>query len=215
MLDPTAPGDGAPLGFHMIYLPYRDDMRKPQSAMAPRETAPTTEQIDAIDAVITKLTSSNFDSRKIHNPALARYNKMLETIAFDRDAYIPPEDETIVPEEEIMARAGKEIDHAVALLIPRDYDAFTAPKKRKAGSGDGPASRAKKPKVGDVPSSLDKEYPCHPTARSALYRLTRVKLRGRMANRSSPKFPPPRCATWSQMAHGKSLLSQCSRHFVI
>mmetsp|Transcript_21618 Transcript_21618/g.64452 ORF Transcript_21618/g.64452 Transcript_21618/m.64452 type:complete len:204 (-) Transcript_21618:1768-2379(-) len=147
MLDPTAPGDGAPLGFHMIYLPYRDDMRKPQSAMAPRETAPTTEQIDAIDAVITKLTSSNFDSRKIHNPALARYNKMLETIAFDRDAYIPPEDETIVPEEEIMARAGKEIDHAVALLIPRDYDAFTAPKKRKAGSGDGPASRAKKPKV--------------------------------------------------------------------
>lgn len=60
-------------------------MRKPQAKIGPCAVPPTTEQIAAVSSVIGKLTSKGFDSRTIHNPILARYNKMLETLAFHRD----------------------------------------------------------------------------------------------------------------------------------
>lgn len=165
-------------------------MRKPQVKIEPCKTPPTDEQVAAVSDVIGKLTSSNFDSRKIHNPALARYNKMLETLAFDRDKYVtflflcavwwigesasdltqclveryePPEDETMIPESELMELAGPELTTAISTLFPDGYDAGSAPAKRKAGGGE--TSRAKKPKVRvqePVPHHSTHCIECHP-----------------------------------------------------
>lgn len=98
-----------PPGFHLIPLPFKDDIRKPESdpALLARVTGgrgppprANTQQVAAAAAVINSLsidgvdedgTPQPFSSSEIFNAALERHFQVLEALALDEE--VPPKEE--------------------------------------------------------------------------------------------------------------------------
>ncbi|XP_030845422.1 X-ray repair cross-complementing protein 6 isoform X2 [Strongylocentrotus purpuratus] len=70
-----------PPGFHLIFLPFSDDMRKLEHPTHPRATP---DQIDKAKNVVKKL-QFQFSSENFENPVLQTHYRTLEALALDRD----------------------------------------------------------------------------------------------------------------------------------
>eukprot|EP00878_Enallax_costatus_P017342 GHUV01018214.1.p1 GENE.GHUV01018214.1~~GHUV01018214.1.p1 ORF type:complete len:638 (+),score=155.08 GHUV01018214.1:188-2101(+) len=153
-----------PTGFQMIYLPYRDDLRQPESDPAlvgklltdGRPAQATQEQVEAAAKLVSDISldapDAPFSTADIANPHLARHFEVLEALALGNE---PPSLEETVDD----TKPDDGIDaHAAAL------DAF---KLAVWGSLDGPAVAEKKPatkrKAPDshAQASLAEEYNQH------------------------------------------------------
>lgn len=143
-----------PPGFHVIFLPFTDDLRRLKYEQTPKAT---TEQINKAKQVIKNLTSG-FHSSNFENPSLQKHFKNLEALALDRDEPEELIDHTEPKTEAIDRKAGEAIKQFKDVVFPDDYDPLGKPAatKRKAGTADGNA--AKKGKAGvDVEIDMREE----------------------------------------------------------
>jgi ATP-dependent DNA helicase 2 subunit 1 len=112
-----------PPGFHLIHLPYADDIRPLKFEPQPKAT---TEQIVKAKKVVKSLRIK-FDSRNFENPALQRHYANLQAIALDREILEETPD-YVVPDEEGMAKYADLIDDFRRSVFPETYNVLD-PKK--------------------------------------------------------------------------------------
>ncbi|XP_072047420.1 X-ray repair cross-complementing protein 5-like [Amphiura filiformis] len=130
-----------PPGFHVVFLPFSDDMRKLK--FAEDQPKATTEQIDGAKDVIKKL-QFKFSSENFENPVLQTHYRNLEALALDRDAPDEVVDYTAPDHDMINGRAGAKIEAFKELVFPDGYvPGAKPPAKRKAAGADGAAKKAK------------------------------------------------------------------------
>jgi len=89
-----------PPGFHLIHLPFADDIR--QVKFEPN-IKPDSEQIGKAKKVVKSLRIA-FDSRNFENPALQKHYSNLQALALDRQNPEEIED-YLIPDEEGMEQA--------------------------------------------------------------------------------------------------------------
>lgn len=145
----------SPPGFHIIYLPYADDLRKLDYPHTPQAND---DQVEKAKDIIKALTLSNFDPSDIENPSLQKHFRNLEALALDKDAPDDFKDLSEPNKVEIDARLGKLATEFQDLVFPVGYDpeAQGSGGKRKAPAASG--RTAKKVKSED-PGVIDiKEY---------------------------------------------------------
>nr|XP_006811758.1 PREDICTED: X-ray repair cross-complementing protein 6-like [Saccoglossus kowalevskii] len=129
-----------PAGFHVIFLPFCDDLRKLNYPSAPRAN---TDQVDKAKEIVKKLQFT-YKSEAFENPYLQTHYRNLEALALDRDIPDDVPDYTEPDTERIKKRAGKLIGEFKDLVFPDGYDPDATPAKRKAAVGGGaPAKKAR------------------------------------------------------------------------
>lgn len=143
-----------PPGFHIVHLPYADDMRK----LSYQQGMPTAD--DGATALMKKVVSKldfAWDPDSIDNPALQQHYRALEALALDKDDLGEAEPDHTEPQLDYMKkRVGKYTDALCTELFPEGYDPETALAPKKAASkrkaADGGPAKAKKaaPNLDDV-----------------------------------------------------------------
>ena len=86
-----------PEGFHVFYLPFRDDTRRPESAVASaRAPLPraTEEKIAAARAVVDSIRLVGWHPKQTPNPAIQTHYRVLEMCALERNVMEPVNDDT-------------------------------------------------------------------------------------------------------------------------
>ncbi|XP_063679287.1 X-ray repair cross-complementing protein 6-like [Bolinopsis microptera] len=107
-----------PMGFHLIHLPFADDIRKLDYEPS---VDPSTAQVDAAKSLVLKLKAKQFSSDLIENPQVLQFNKTLEAIALEKDAIEETEDCTKPNIESMNKRAAKEISQFNNVAFPAGY----------------------------------------------------------------------------------------------
>lgn len=133
-----------PSGFHVIHLPYADDMRKlDYKRDLPRASD---EQKAKMAKLITKMDFPSFSSDNFENPTLQKHYRNLEALALDRDEPEPFEDLTDPDPEQLKASLGKYTAAVREAIFPEGYDpeAAAAPKRTPAAPRAPAGKRAKK-----------------------------------------------------------------------
>lgn len=87
-----------PSGFNMVFLPYADDMRKPDQIRVESINEPSESQLAAAKLLINSI-SADADCRSFENPAIQTFYTKLQAIALDEKK---PEDveDLLQPDEE-------------------------------------------------------------------------------------------------------------------
>ncbi len=87
-----------PPGFNLIFLPYADDMRKPDQIKLENINEPTVTQVGNAKFLVNSLTA-DIDCRNFENPAIQTFYTRLQAIALDEKK---PEDvEDLLQPDEI------------------------------------------------------------------------------------------------------------------
>jgi ATP-dependent DNA helicase 2 subunit 1 len=87
-----------PAGFNMIFLPYADDMRKPDQIKLENINEPSEAQLAGAKLLINSI-SADIDCRNFENPAIQTFFTRLQAIALDEKK--PEEVEDLLqPDEE-------------------------------------------------------------------------------------------------------------------
>ncbi|KAL6774639.1 KU70 [Auxenochlorella protothecoides x Auxenochlorella symbiontica] len=95
-------------GFHVIYLPFADDLRQPEMDRAftgSQVVEPTAAQVAAADALIAHLQLGEFSSDIIANPHLQRHYQVLEALAMGEEPGEDVMDDTL-PDVEAFRAVG-------------------------------------------------------------------------------------------------------------
>ncbi|KAL6072069.1 X-ray repair cross-complementing protein 6 [Balamuthia mandrillaris] len=126
-----------PPGFHLIPLPYADDIR----TITLGEPQPKANEEQILKAKkLVKTLRINFDSRSFENPALQKHYASLQALALDRDT-VEETPDYLQPDEEGMSRFSAVIDEFKSAVFSEDYESRRATKpgqkrKRVVDSGD-------------------------------------------------------------------------------
>nr|CAD7257666.1 unnamed protein product [Timema shepardi] len=141
-----------PPGFHVIYLPYADNIRELQLDDEPVE--PSHEQVSLAEEIVSKLKFS-YNPHLINNPVLQTHWSNIEALALDYDERREVKDYT-VPDRTVMDKklgslAQQFMD--ACNLDATDFSKKKPPLKREpVGGGRGPANKVLKLLDVDVPS---------------------------------------------------------------
>lgn len=127
-------------GFHVIFLPFADDMRKLQY---PTDYAKANQdQIDKAKEIVKKL-KIKYSPESFENPVLQKHWRNIEALALDRDA---PEDfvDYTLPDVEAMdRRLGERATQFKDMVFPDGYNPDAPAKKRAGGDAGGAAKKSK------------------------------------------------------------------------
>lgn len=87
-----------PAGFNLVFLPYADDMRKPDQIKVENINEPTNQQVNISKLLVNSLTA-DIDSRSFENPSIQTFYTRLQAIALDEKK---PEDveDLLQPDEQ-------------------------------------------------------------------------------------------------------------------
>ena len=99
---------GVPAGFHVVKVPFRDDLRQPEKAIgksAP-QTSATEDQIQAAEALVESLELQEYHPTRISNPELQAHYKALEAIALNKRKVEKISDDTAPPIEQLWKEHG-------------------------------------------------------------------------------------------------------------
>jgi len=99
---------GVPAGFHVVKVPFRDDLRQPEKAIgksAP-QTSATEDQIQAAEALAESLELQEYHPTRISNPELQAHYKALEAIALNKRKVEKISDDTAPPIEQLWKEHG-------------------------------------------------------------------------------------------------------------
>ncbi|XP_041034016.1 X-ray repair cross-complementing protein 6 [Carcharodon carcharias] len=131
-----------PSGFHLIFLPYADDIRKINFT---EKTVANEEQIEKMKLVVQKL-KFKYRPESFENPVIQRHFRNLEALALDLKEPEGMEDLTLPKTDVMDKRMGQLAEEFNALVYPPDYNPEAkSHQKRKLGNTAGGAE--KKPKV--------------------------------------------------------------------
>lgn len=138
---------GLCFGFHVIYLPFLNDVRKfvyedlvvstDVPASDGRQTVPQVlradqRQIEAAKAIVKKLAMRNpYTPLLFENPALHTKWKLIEGIALEREEVETIVDTTLPDEESIDTRLGARSSAFKDLVFPFHYESETPVSKKK------------------------------------------------------------------------------------
>ena len=139
----------SPPGFHAIYLPFGEDLRKLQ---LPEPSKASPDQIDKAKEIIKKLTF-NFQSEAFENPVLQKHYRNLEAIALEHENEEEVTDLTLPDTDRMRNRAGDLIGQFKDMVYPVGYEPGAKVTKRKAPADGGGA--AKKVKAADGPVDVE------------------------------------------------------------
>ena len=106
-----------PAGFHIVHLPWADDIRKLTYEPG---IPPTIAQLEAAKALVLKL-KAKYNSDLIENPKFQQFNKTLEAIALEKDCIEETEDLTKPDVASIDKRSDKEMKSFNGAVFPNDY----------------------------------------------------------------------------------------------
>ena len=138
-----------PEGFHVFYLPFRDDVRQPEravaSANAPLPRA-SEEQIASAAKVIDAIRLVKWHPKQTPNPALQTHHRILEMCALERVEMEPVHDDT-APNYSDWQRVG-----VPALL--HDYDARCFAHVRALGADSSPPTFPAKRKADEAAAEI-------------------------------------------------------------
>jgi len=90
-----------PSGFHMIVLPYNDEIRKLDSFFPEITAELTEEEIDCAVDLINSLTVDDFDPKSFENPDIQNFYSVLQSLALKEDVpeeivdYLQPDIQTM------------------------------------------------------------------------------------------------------------------------
>jgi len=117
-----------PCGFHLIHLPYADDIR--HIDVPP---SPTTDNEQILKAKkIVKTLRIKFDSLNFENPALQKHYANLQALALDRDV-VEETPDYVVPDEEGIEKHAELIDDFKKSVFPDGYcEQFESQSKSKS-----------------------------------------------------------------------------------
>ena len=99
---------GVPAGFHVVKVPFRDDLRQPEKAIgksAP-QTSATEDQIQAAEALVESLELQEYHPTRISNPELQAHYKASEAIALNKRKVEKISDDTAPPIEQLWKEHG-------------------------------------------------------------------------------------------------------------
>ncbi|KAH9285578.1 X-ray repair cross-complementing protein 5 [Echinococcus granulosus] len=99
-------------GFHVLYLPYREDFRRFKLSKCPLAEP---EKVEAARAIVKKL-STKYHPEAIPNPSLQRHYAELEALALERTHSHLGVDYTQPDPQRIKEHAGREIEQFANLL---------------------------------------------------------------------------------------------------
>lgn len=109
------------LGFHLIQIPYADDVRSFHPAKRPVEALPSDDQVNKAKRVIRKL-QVEYDVNAIANPALQRQYKILQQLALIDPAPVQVDDLTL-PDSDGMAKLAPILQEFTKAVLPPAYSA--------------------------------------------------------------------------------------------
>ncbi|XP_065209392.1 X-ray repair cross-complementing protein 6 [Planococcus citri] len=138
-----------PAGFHLIYLPYADNIREIQSL--PTKTSLEPEQIDICKKIVKKL-SFKYDPQRIENPKVQHHWANIEALALDQEKR-EVNDDTLCDFEFVSERLASLESCFLDAFYPDGYDPeLELTKKRKNPASEGSRRAAKVPRVQIDPS---------------------------------------------------------------
>ncbi|XP_050980972.1 X-ray repair cross-complementing protein 6 isoform X1 [Labeo rohita] len=131
-----------PPGFHVIFLPFADDIRTVDAHVGPTASD---EQVDKMKEIVHKLRFK-YRSDSFENPVLQQHYRNLEALALDMLAPEPIEDLTMPKVQMMDDRLGPLVQEFKDVVYPPDYNPEGKPaaKRKPAESGGG---AEKKPKI--------------------------------------------------------------------
>jgi len=132
-----------PPGFHVIFLPYLDDIRRVPHVELPEENPP--EAVEAAKEVIKKLRLKKFVP--VENCALQTHYQMIEAHALRRDTLVKPEDQTLPDLDRMTRKLGDRSAVFLQNVYGEGYDPEAPPKKKSAAA---PKVKVEKPKLENV-----------------------------------------------------------------
>jgi len=145
-LDPQlGDGDRVSPGFHVVFLPYLDDLRKlpdtPLSVDNPRES------VEAAKEIISKLRLKKFVP--VENCALQTHFKMIEAHALQKPTMEKLEDETLPDLERMKRKLGDRSEMFLSSVYEEGYNPEAPPKKASQSKVKAP-SQTSQEKTGNL-----------------------------------------------------------------
>jgi len=119
-----------PPGFHVIFLPFLDDIRRVPLAHLSQDNPP--EAVEAAKEVINKLKLKHFVP--VENCSLQTHYQMIEAHALRRDTLVRPEDETLPDVERMVRKLGDRSKNFLNHVYEDGYDPEAPPKKKVASA---------------------------------------------------------------------------------
>ncbi|KAJ1566204.1 X-ray repair cross-complementing protein 6, partial [Nowakowskiella sp. JEL0078] len=140
----TEVGQEYPPGFHVIYLPFTDDIRS-LDILTPMSTV-SDDALNLATGLIKKLNLKKYHPANYENPGLQKHYANLQALALKKDTVDEINDQTLPKTEEIEKRAGKLLQSFKLEVL--DGHELTLPKatssKRKADrTTEGESKKAK------------------------------------------------------------------------
>ena len=117
-----------PAGFFLIFLPFADDMRNPESLVANKELpTPEPELVASAAQMISNIQLGEYDVKSFYNPAIQHFYSNLEALAL-QERRPPPVQDSLEPDIEGFKKKEEHIE--------RFYnEAFEGAGKRKPSTG--------------------------------------------------------------------------------
>lgn len=132
VLHPSAVGDHGNtigpvtgLGFHVIPLPYADDLRSLEFPPMAAEQRPTSDQLNKARRLVRKL-SVEYDPMAISNPALQRQYRILQRMALmetDDTLAAANDDDLTLPDADGMKKLAPVFRDFITATLPEHYNA--------------------------------------------------------------------------------------------
>ncbi|XP_030063630.1 X-ray repair cross-complementing protein 6 [Microcaecilia unicolor] len=132
-----------PPGFHLIFLPFVDDIRKLDVSEKMRAGR---EQVEKMKEIVQKLRFK-YRSNDFENPVLQQHFRNLEALALDLMEPEPVKDLTLPNVEMIGRRLGPLVEEFKELVYPLNYNPEGKAVKRKQGEDRGQMEKKIKTEV--------------------------------------------------------------------
>jgi len=98
---------GVPAGFHVVRVPFRDDLRQPEKTLGnAAQTSATETQIQVAEGLVESLELQEYHPTRISNPELQAHYKALEAIALNKRKVEKISDDTAPPIEQLWKEHG-------------------------------------------------------------------------------------------------------------
>jgi ATP-dependent DNA helicase 2 subunit 1 len=110
-----------PQGFNMIFLPYADDIRSPESIIKREKIVKVNEQQVAAAKLLVKNLSIDFDSRQFENPAIQNFYATIQALALNEKEPEPIVD-IMQPDYEGMAKFAAIIEQFKEVTYGDEYN---------------------------------------------------------------------------------------------
>lgn len=117
-----------PSGFHLIQLPYADDLRSLDAGQDFGAATPSAEQVLAARQMVQTFELAEYDPQLFSNPGLQKHYTMLEAYALEQKVHDISIVDDIFPNEEALAASKRVFDEWQATL-PEGYDVAVSGEK--------------------------------------------------------------------------------------